>query len=236
MSNEILLLSATALSLGFIHTILGPDHYLPFILMARAGKWSMRKTVLITCLSGMGHVLSSVLLGMIGIAAGITLSHLEAIEAWRGDLAAWLLIGFGIAYAIWGLRRAYRQRSHTHWHVHGEGTAHAHQHTHEREHLHVHQAEEARITPWVVFTIFVFGPCEVLIPLLMYPAAQQSWWGLLIVTMVFGLTTISTMLVIVLTAKAGIARLPFGPLEKYSHAIAGATIALCGIAIRFLGL
>jgi ABC-type nickel/cobalt efflux system permease component RcnA len=236
MSNELLLLSLTALSLGFIHTILGPDHYLPFIMMARAGKWPLRKTVLVTCLSGVGHVLSSVLLGLIGIAAGLTLSRLEAIEAWRGDLAAWLLIGFGLVYAIWGLRRAYRHRPHTHWHAHGEDVVHLHQHAHEKEHLHVHAAAGEKLTPWVIFTIFVFGPCEVLIPLLMYPAAQHSWWGLLLVTAVFGVTTIATMLAIVLTAKAGFARLPFGPLERYSHTIAGATIALCGLAIRFLGL
>jgi ABC-type nickel/cobalt efflux system permease component RcnA len=236
MSNDLLLLALTALSLGFLHTILGPDHYLPFIMMARAGKWSQCKTALVTCLSGLGHVLGSVLLGLIGIAAGLTLSRLESIEAWRGDLAAWLLIAFGLVYTIWGWRRAYRQRPHSHWHAHGDGVVHEHQHAHEQEHLHVHEAAGERLTAWVIFTIFVFGPCEVLIPLLMYPAARHSWGGLLLVTAVFGVTTIATMLAIVLAAKAGFARLPFGPLERYSHTIAGATIALCGLAIRFLGL
>ena len=40
MSNEIAILTATAASIGFFHTLFGPDHYLPFIVMAKANNWS----------------------------------------------------------------------------------------------------------------------------------------------------------------------------------------------------
>ena len=96
--------------------------------------------------------------------------------------------------------------------------------------------EKANITPWILFTIFVFGPCEPLIPILMYPAAQQSTGGLLLVTAVFGAATIVTMLSVVTAALSGIKLLPTVRLERYSHAIAGATILLCGVSIQFLGL
>ncbi|MCM8815199.1 MAG: hypothetical protein NC937_01660 [Candidatus Omnitrophica bacterium] len=43
MSGEFVALVGAAGSLGFIHTVLGPDHYLPFIVLARAGKWSKKK-------------------------------------------------------------------------------------------------------------------------------------------------------------------------------------------------
>ena len=36
MNDSIALLSLTAISLGFFHTLLGPDHYLPFIVMSKA--------------------------------------------------------------------------------------------------------------------------------------------------------------------------------------------------------
>ena len=62
MENSIAILSVTAITLGFVHTILGPDHYLPFIVLSEARKWSLRKTMLITFLCGLGHVLSSVVL------------------------------------------------------------------------------------------------------------------------------------------------------------------------------
>ena len=89
MQNDMLLLTLTAASLGFVHTALGPDHYLPFIVMSKARKWSWRKTFWVTGLSGLGHVGSSVLLGAIGIAAGYGISKLEGIESMRGDWAAW---------------------------------------------------------------------------------------------------------------------------------------------------
>jgi nickel/cobalt exporter len=96
------LLIVTAISLGFIHTALGPDHYLPFIVMSKARNWSMAKTLRITILSGFAHVLSSVVIGFIGIGAGIAISKIEGFEGIRGDLAAWLFIVFGLAYFIWG--------------------------------------------------------------------------------------------------------------------------------------
>ena len=74
-----LILIATAASIGFFHTILGPDHYLPFIVMSRSGKWSVKKTMLVTLLCGLGHVLSSILLGVAGIALGVAVFRLEAV-------------------------------------------------------------------------------------------------------------------------------------------------------------
>lgn len=235
MSSELWLLTLTAATLGFVHTILGPDHYVPFVMMARAGEWSRTKTLWVTFGCGLGHVLSSVLLGGIGIVLGVALARLEAIESIRGELAAWLLIGFGLAYATWGLWRGLKKRPHRHVHTHADGTVHSHLHSHTEEHVHVH-ATATRLTPWILFTIFIFGPCEPLIPLLMYPAARSSLWGLVLVTLVFGATTITTMLVAVLVARTGLVRIAFGTLERYIHAFAGATIALCGLAIQFLGL
>lgn len=237
MSPEIELLLITAASIGFFHTLAGPDHYLPFIAMARARNWSTSRTAVITFLCGVGHVGSSVLLGLVGIAIGSAVGRLEVIESVRGDIAAWLLTAFGFTYFVWGVHRAVRNRPHRHLHVHGDGIPHEHAHGHAGEHVHVHaRSEKANITPWVLFTIFVFGPCEPLIPILMYPAAHQSTGALLLVTGVFALATIGTMMVIVMTAVRGLALLPLKGLERYTHAVAGAAILLCGLAILFLGL
>ena len=133
----------------------------------------------------------------------------------------------------WGIYRAIKNKPHKHRHLHKDGTIHEHDHTHAKEHDHVHKTN---ITPWILFTIFVLGPCEPLIPILMYPAAEMSTWGIIAVSSIFALITIGTMLAIVLLASFGINFLPFGKLEKYTHAIAGATIFLSGMAIVFLGL
>lgn len=237
MSQELIILTVTAASIGFFHTLFGPDHYLPFIVIAKAKKWSLIKTTFITTLCGIGHIGSSVLLGIVGIALGIAVTKLEALESFRGNLAAWGLIAFGLMYFAWGLRRALRNRPHKHPHFHQDGDNHVHEHIHTEEHVHVHSSEGAiNITPWILFTIFVFGPCEPLIPILMYPAAKSSLFGLILVTSVFGGVTIMTMLGIVLISSLGINILPMERLERYNHALAGATIFLCGIAIQFLGL
>ncbi len=183
-------------------------------MLSKARQWSIVKTVIVTLLCGLGHVLSSVALGFIGIALGITIFKLEAIESFRGELAVWILIAFGFTYFVWGIRRAVRQRPHTH----------------------LDTAKSGRLTPWILFTIFVFGPCEPLIPLVMYPAAKGDMMSVVIVAFIFGLATISTMLGIVLASSYGLAKLPLGKLEKYSHALAGLAILLCGGAIKFLGL
>ena len=237
MTHDLTVLAITAASLGFFHTLFGPDHYLPFIMMARARRWSLAKTGWITFLCGLGHIGSSVVLGLLGIALGVAVHHLVAIESFRGNIAAWLLIAFGLVYFAWGLRRGIRNKPHKHWHNHGDDSGHVHTHVHHEEHTHVHEAEDrVNITPWVLFTVFVFGPCEPLIPILMYPAARSSWGGLALVTFVFGGVTILTMMGIVLLSTFGISFLPLGKVERYTHAIAGAAITLCGAAIVFLGL
>jgi len=205
--------------------------------MSQSGKWSLRKTSLVTVLCGLGHVLSSVLLGVLGVSLGIAISKLESVESFRGGLAAWALIAFGLVYFVWGLRKAVRYRSHGHSHIHKDGSHHVHNHDHTKEHMHVHTGKNVKsVTPWVLFTIFVLGPCEPLIPMLMYPAAKNSITGLLLVTCVFAGVTIVTMLSVVLISTFGINLVPSAKLERYTHAIAGATICLCGVSIQFLGV
>lgn len=236
MNNSIALLSITAISIGFIHTLLGPDHYLPFIVLSQAKKWSLRKTMIITFLCGMGHVLSSVILGLIGIAVGISVTRLVSVESFRGNIAAWLFIAFGLVYMVISIRNLIKKRKHSHSHFHFNGDNHLHEHDHYKEHSHIHQEEVFKTTPWILFLIFVFGPCEPLIPLVMYPAAENNIPGAVLVSILFSIITITTMMSIVLAFKLGLNKINLKPVEKYNHLIAGAMIFFSGLAIQFLGL
>lgn len=243
MSDGTLALSATAVSIALIHTLAGPDHYLPFVAMARAGRWSLRKTLRVTFLCGIGHVGSSVALGLIGVAMGIGVEKLEWIESARGDWAAWLLIAFGITYLTWGIWRAVRNKPHTHLHLHADGTLHSHPHVHSADHAHLHEpgfneapatlgtAKPARWSPMALFIVFVFGPCEPLIPLIIYPAARHNLDGLILVTTLFSIVTIGTMLALVAGMTMGVTRLRWAGLERFSHAMAGGIVTACGVAI-----
>lgn len=273
IAPDLSLLVFTAASIGFIHTLLGPDHYLPFVALSKARRWSTSRTAGVTLACGVGHVLSSIVIGAVGIAAGSAIDHLVHIESFRGDVAAWLLFGFGLAYMAWGVKRAWRGESHSHVHVHADGTRHRHVHDHRlAPHVHphlrqgsarVHEAPEFRhviaptgraplqdsravpgpaasamITPWALFIVFVFGPCEPLIPVLMYPAAESNWTGVAIVCAAFGFATLATMLGVVMLLRRGLDALGtrFDGMERWSHALAGATLSACAAAIIFLGL
>ena len=237
MTNEFTLLLLTAVSIAFLHTLAGPDHYLPFIMISKARNWSLAKTSWFTVLCGLGHVGSSIVVGFVGIAFGLALSKLELFESARGSIIAWLFTAFGLAYLVWGIYRIQRNKPHVHKHFHGSGEEHLHEHKHHADHLHVHEEKAKRnVTPWILFTIFVFGPCEPLIPIVMYPAAKNNYTELIIVTAVFSIVTILTMLSVVLIASYGIKLLPMKTMEKYSHVMAGGTILLCGLGMVFLGL
>jgi len=234
MTNELSLLLLTAATVGFMHTILGPDHYVPFIAMSKTGDWSKFKTAWVTILCGLGHVGSTIVLGFVGIAFGYSVFHLQNIESYRGDIAGWLLIIFGLLYTVWGIRRAFLNKPHSHKHIHHDGIMEVHSHDHHNNH--VHEETKSTMRLWFLFTIFVFGPCEPLIPILMYPAARGTLSDVVIVCTVFGIVTIGTMLGIVFSALYGLSFVPMKKMEQYSHALGGLAILMCGIAVQFLGL
>ncbi len=237
MSDATLLLG-TAASIGFVHTLLGVDHSLPFVVLGKAQGWSLKKTLGITGLCGIAHVASSVLLGAVGIGAGVALERLELIESARGDLVAWLLIAFGLTYASWATVRALRGKTHAHAHAHGDGTVHDHDHDHHREHLHAHaQKRKAFLTFWTLFVVFAFGPCEALIPILMAPAWAQDWTLMVGVVALFSSITVATMLGSVAALYKGFSLAAwrrFG-LEKWADSLAGGIVAASG-ALILLGL
>jgi threonine/homoserine/homoserine lactone efflux protein len=70
----------------------------------------------------------------------------------------------------------------------------------------------------------------------MYSAAAGNVTGAFGVWAVFATVTVTTMVALVLVAAAGINVWPNRlKLDRYAHALAGATLSLCGLAM-LLGL
>ena len=208
--GAVVALALAAASVGALHS-LAPDHWAPFAAVARARRWSPARTARITVLCGLGHVSGSVALALLGLTLGIELfsrlgGRLEAI-------ACVMLIGFGLAYALWGLRRATRGR------------------------LHAHQngaRDPSRITAWSLFLLFTADPCVAVIPVLL-ATAPLGWARTLFVIVVYELATIITMLALVLPARAGMERLRLHWIDHWGDAAAGLCIAIVGIAVSLLG-
>jgi len=226
---QILILSAT--TIAFLHTVSGPDHYLPFIALSKARGWSFGKTLLWTIVCGCGHVWSSILLGLGGAAIGWSFAKLHWFEQVRGGIAGWVLLMFGFAYGLWGLLRVYNNKSHKHFDTYEDGI-YVYEHKHGQT---INIAERYKVTPWVMFIIFLLGPCEPMIPLLYYPAANGSLQGMLLLIAVYTFFTLITMVAMVLMGYYGVSFLQTAKLERYMHALGGLAIFICGAGMLFMG-
>ncbi len=231
MQTEFQVLMAAAISIACLHTLSGPDHYVPFIALSKSRNWSLSRTIGWTVLCGCAHVWSSVLLGLGGAAAGWSLSRIEWLEGVRGGIAGWMLLGFGVVYGIWGLWKMRRGYSHKHFDAGDNGELYVYEHNHNQA---VRPEERHKVTPWVMFIIFLLGPCEPMIPLLYFPAAKSSWTTMVTMIALYTVCTLAMMLLMVLLGFLGISIFRVSSLEKYMHALGGLTVTICGAGMVFL--
>jgi hypothetical protein len=172
-----------------------------------------------------------VLLGLGGAALGWSLSKVSWLEGLRGGLAGWSLLSFGMVYFVWGLLRAKQDRTHKHFDTTDEGSMYVFEHRHEQT---VTPGERHKVTPWVMFIIFLLGPCEPMIPLHFFPAAKASWHGMLLLILVYTIFTLATMVLMVSLGFFGVSIFKTDGLERYMHALGGAAILACGLGMVFL--
>jgi sulfite exporter TauE/SafE len=231
MQSELQILLITAITIACLHTITGPDHYLPFIALSKARGWSFIKTLSWTIICGCGHVWSSVLLALGGAAIGWNLSKIHFLENVRGGIAGWFMLLFGLLYGTWGLWRAFKNKTHKHFDTYEDGDMYVYEHKHGQA---IAPTERHKVTPWVMFIIFLLGPCEPMIPLLYFPAARHSWNGMLLLIITYTLVTLLTMIAMVILGYYGLAFLKTDKLEKYMHALGGLTLLICGAGMVFM--
>jgi hypothetical protein len=203
-----------AVTVAALHS-LAPDHWMPIAALARAQRWSAARTSRITLACGLGHVTTSVALGLLGVFFGVEVfatfgSRLESI-------AGLMLIAFGIGYGVWGLKHAAA-------HVHGHGHHH---------YDHVHEPQQA--TPWTLFLVYLADPCVAILPL-MVATAPLGWLPLLGLVVLYETTTIVTMALLVLPARSAANTVVRGQwVHHYLDAVAGGFIAAVGVTVAILG-
>lgn len=235
MNDTFFILLTSALTIGFIHTAIGIDHSLPFVVLGKTRGWTLLRTLTITAICGVAHVASSVLIAGIGLGIGIAGSQLERVESTRGGWAAWVLVGFGLAYSAVALIKL--------------KTNHLRQHEHEGDHAHWRKLSESadmtampvkRLMP-ALLVIFALGPCEALLPLLTASGISLSLFQGMMVALVFSFATIFAMLFLVTLGFWSTSTLPWlervlSRAQPHTHVAAGITLTLSGLSIQFLGL
>jgi ABC-type nickel/cobalt efflux system permease component RcnA len=175
----------------------------------------------------------SVLLGLLALMFG---AHLfQSLGEQMVSVAGLLLIGFGLAYGIWGLRGALAARLHGHHaHPHDHDDHHGHtdhhcHHHHRHDHYdHVHDA--SRVTTWSLFLIYCADPCVAVIPIL-FAAAPLSAAETIALVVAYEIATVGAMVTLVTLAHSGAQMFKGNWIQRYGDSAAGALIVATGIVV-----
>ena len=127
MNPEALFLVAAVAGVGVLHTLV-PDHWVPIALIARQRGWSKDETARIAFKAGIGHVLSTLAIGLAVWIAGV------AVATRFGNIvdtaASIALIAFGGWVFVSALREMRGSGGHGHSHSHEHGHGHGHDLSH----------------------------------------------------------------------------------------------------------
>jgi cadmium resistance protein CadD (predicted permease) len=194
-----------ALTIAVLHAIL-PDHWLTFVLVGSAQRWSKRKIIRLVFLAGSGHVLMTTVLGLAiaWLAKGV-LPYLGYLETY---VTSGTLIILGLVYLTLGITR---KANHDHSSKNGFSD---------------------KATETSLFLMLTFSPCEAMIPVF-FRASTLGWENLLIVSLVATLATISGMVVLSSLALEGYKRIHFPWLEKNERTVIGVVLFALGIFTVF---
>ena len=227
-------IAITGFSIAFFHAAI-PTHWLPFVLTARAQRWSRGKTLAITALAASGHASFTALLGLIVAWFGIALS--DRIGIWFPRIAGGALILFGLFYVI----RQIAGHTHTHLHAFGHGghshePEHEHEHEHEPDprHLHGHsrmplsRSDLAAITS--LLALLTFSPCEAFVPVYV-SGVRYGWHGFALLTIILTVGTIAGMVAFTGLALTGIEQVKLRSFEKYEAGVMGVLLCVVGVLI-----
>lgn len=235
-------IALTGFSIAFFHAAI-PTHWLPFVLTARAQRWSRIKTLVITTFAATGHASFTALLGLLVAWVGIAVS--DRIGIWFPRIAGGALIVFGLFYLFRQLtghththlnwfRSGEHEHKHEHEHEHEHGHEHEHEHEHGHGHTHVHvrtalsKSDLAAILS--LLALLTFSPCEAFVPVYV-SGVRYGWHGFALLTIILTLGTIAGMVAFTALALTGIEQVKLRSFEKYEAAVMGALLCVIGVLI-----
>ncbi len=222
--NEAVLttIAITGFGVAFFHAAI-PTHWLPFVLTARAQRWSHARTLAITALAGSGHVLFTALLGLFIAWFGIVLN--EKIGDWFPRIAGVALVSLGVFYV-------YRQivtKGEPHHHLFGDHP-HAHAHEHDHETKLDGQRTSDRVAIMSLLALLTFSPCEAFLPIYA-SGVRYGWMGYALLTAILSIGAVAGMVLFTWLTLHGVKSIRLGLLEKYERGLVGALLCVVGILI-----
>ena len=232
----LLVLLATAAATALLHTLI-PDHWLPFVLVGRARRWSSATVALTAGLAAVIHAGLSVLLGLVAVWIGV--ATVDAIGETLERVGAALLVLFGLGYAIW----AWSKGGHFHpggslLHRHdADGPCSGREGPGHPEHLHYHADGEIIGGGWSALGLAVIvgiNPCVLLLPI-MLAGIPRGATTVTLVAVAYGIPSVAIMVGLsVLGVRIGWpVRLPWA--ARFAETGSGLLIAALGLAFWIWG-
>jgi len=201
-----------SLLLGLIHPLF-PNHWIPLIAISKTEKWTNKETVVATLITGFSHTLSTILIGVIVGFVGIKLS--ESYSYVTRIAAPLILVTLGVIYLLLDLKS-----------------------THHHHHFDLNNAtlKNRKSKTAIIFTLCIgmfFSPC-IEIEAYYFQAATQGWIGILLVSVVYLIMTLSIMVALVYLGIKGVNKFKSHFLDHHEKAITGVVLVLLGLLAYFV--
>jgi nickel/cobalt transporter (NicO) family protein len=217
---------ATGFGVAFFHAAI-PTHWLPFVLAGRGQHWGRSKTLAVTVIGGLGHILFTTVLGIIVVWLGIETSRFtgQVFPFFAGSV----LVLFGLYYVA---RFTGGGHGHHHWlgHSHDHGDPHDHANHGHAPHCHTTDRKSDTAVILGLFAVLTFSPCEGFLPVYL-SGIVYGWWGFLLLSIILAAATLAGMVTFTWLSLAGFERLRLAALETYESAILGGLLILLGVAV-----
>lgn len=198
---------AGSIIISLLHALI-PNHWLPVLVIGRKEGWSLAETSRITFISGLSHVISTVIIGiMLGLIGDELAEHLDHFTH---VIAPSILILLGLYFT----RQHYKHR---HFHV-------------DKEKL--EKKTKASIITALVIAMFL-SPCMEIEAYFLL-AGTKGWYMMALIAIMYSVITIAGMLIWVRIVYKGLLKLNWHKWEHNAGIITGLTLVITGIISFFI--
>jgi putative Mn2+ efflux pump MntP len=203
-----------SLILSLIHALI-PNHWLPLIAVGKTEKWTHNQTFWATVITGVAHTLSTIFIGIIVGLIGFRLA--AKYTATSETIAPGILIGLGLIYIF----RDFRSHHH-----------HSHKVAPLVEDPGQNKSRWVAILTSLSIAMFL-TPC-IEIEAYYFQAGTIGWIGILIVSVVYLMTTLVVMLLLVYFGRKGITLFNSQFLEHHEKGVTGIVLIALGSFAMFV--
>jgi len=201
-----------SLLLSLIHALI-PHHWIPIIAISKTEKWTNKEAIFATFITGLSHMISTIIIGIIVGFVGIKLA--ESYSSITSIVAPTILLVIGLVYLILDLRQKH------------------HHHHFELEDV-VLKNKKSKTAILTSLSIAMFlTPC-VEIEAYYFQAATFGWTGIFIVSAVYLIMTLLFMFGLVYLGLIGVNKLNLTYMELHAKRITGFVLIALGIVAYFV--